>query len=96
MEREENFQKVLECTLPLHNLKASILNSGIIFLCGVLIRLQHHFDLEHTLFLCDDKVTHMSTYLRCRTVRNGYAGDSNHPREFPCIPAGSRESRGLG
>ena len=35
MEREENFQKVLECTLPLHNLKASILNPGIRFLCGV-------------------------------------------------------------
>ena len=60
MEREENFQKVLECTLPLHNLKASILNSGIIFL-GVTDTVQHHLDLEHTLFLCDDKFTHMST-----------------------------------
>ena len=40
------------------------------------------FVMGHTLFLCDDKVTHMSTYLRCLTVRNGYAGDSNHPREL--------------
>ena len=51
-------------------------------LCGVLIRLQHHFDLEHTLFLCNDKVTRMSAYWRCLTIRDGYAGDTDHPREL--------------
>ena len=33
--REKKTFKVLECTLPLHNLKASILNPGIILLCVV-------------------------------------------------------------
>ena len=79
MERgKKTFKKCIPCIL----LKASILNSGIILLCGVLIRLQHHLDLEHTLFLCDDKVIRMSAYWRCFTVRNGYASDSDHPREL--------------
>ena len=47
-----------------------------------MIRLQHHLDLEHALFLCNDTVTRMSAYWRCFTVRNGYAGDSDHPREL--------------
>ena len=55
MEREENFRKGLECTLPLHNLKASILNSGIIFFVWCLDTVTTPLDLEDTLFLCDDK-----------------------------------------
>ena len=39
-------------------------------------------DLEHTLFLCNDKVTRMSAYWRCFAVSNGYAGDGNHPRKL--------------
>ena len=77
-ERRELSKSAPPCIL----LKASILNSGIIFLCGVLIRLQHHLDLEHTLFLCDDKFIRMSVQWRSFVVRNGYAGDSNHPREL--------------
>ena len=79
MEREENFQKVHP---PCILLKASILNSGIIFLCGVLIRLQHHLDLDHTLLLCNGKVTHLSAYWRCFTVRNGYDVIVIIPREL--------------
>ena len=47
-----------------------------------MIRLQHHLDLEHTLSLCDDKVTRMSAYSRCFAVSNGYVGLSDHPREL--------------
>ena len=67
-----------------------------IFVCGVLIRFRHHFDLEHALFLCIDSVTRISAFWRCFTVGMKHAGDSDHPRELSCIPAGSRESRGLG
>ena len=82
MEREENFQKVLECTLPLHNLKASILNSGIIFLCGVLIRLQHHSTWSIHYFYVTIKIIRMSAQWRFFAGSNGHADDSSHPREL--------------
>ena len=72
------FKKCTLCIL----LKASILNSGIIFLCGVLIRLRHPLTWSIRYFLSDDKVIRMSAYWRCFAVRNGYAGASDHPREL--------------
>ena len=47
-----------------------------------MIQLQHHFDLEHTLFLCNGKVTHMGACWKCFTFGNGCAGVSDHPREL--------------
>ena len=67
---------------PLHTLEGKHSELWHNILCGVLIRLEHHFDLEHALFLCNGKVTRMSAYWRCFTVSNGYAGDSDHSREL--------------
>ena len=44
--------------------------------------LQHHFDLEHTLFLCNGIVTLHDCILEIfLAVINGYA-DSDHPRKL--------------
>ena len=78
MERRESFQKVH----PLHTLegKLSELWHNIFVWCFDTVTTP--LDLEHTIFLCNDKVTRMSAYWRCFTVSNGYAGDSDHPREL--------------
>ena len=92
MEREENFQKVH----PLHTLegKHSELWHNIFVWC--FDTLQHHLDLEHTLFLCNDKVTRMSAYWRCFTVRMDMLVIVIILASFSCIPEGSRESLCLG
>ena len=93
MEREESFQKVH----PLHTLEGK--HSELwhnIFVCGVLIRFRHHFDLEHALFLCIDSVTRISAFWRCFTVGMDMLVLVIILVSFSCIPEGSRESRGLG
>ena len=47
-----------------------------------LIRLQHHLDMEHSLFYVTKKIIRMSAQWRFFAVRNGYASDSDHPREL--------------
>ena len=84
---EGYFQKFLGCTLPLHNLKASILNPGIIFLCvswhaynTALIRRRRFFMWwrGHLLEL------HICDFL---AVGNEYTCDGNHPH-VPRMHAG--------
>ena len=57
---EGYFQKFLGCTLPLHNLKASILNPGIIFLC-VSWHAYNTALIWKTRYLCGDAII----YLNC-------------------------------
>ena len=92
MEREESFQKVH----PLHTLegKHSELWHNIFVRCFDTVITP--LDLEHTLFLCNDKVTRMSAYWRCFTVRMDMLVIVIILASLSCIPAGSWESRGLG
>ena len=69
--------KVLECTLPFHTLKASILNPGIIL--SVL------FDMVTTpprrgvyVILCDDMFLLMSAYWLFHAIGVWYVWDSSH------------------
>ena len=61
-------------------------------MCGVLDTVTTPLDLEHTLFLCNDKVTRMSAYWRYLAVINGYVGDSDHPRE-PLMHTGRKPGK---
>ena len=63
LEREENFQKVLECTLPLHNLKASILNLGLIW-CVLFDTVTTPPQHEVFVILCDDMIILMSAQMK--------------------------------
>ena len=84
----------MECTLPLHNQKARILNPGITS-CGL-------FDTVITpprqealvIFLCDDMIIRIECITKILAVGNGYGYDSNHPH-MPLMPTGKDPGKPL-
>ena len=92
MEREESFQKVH----PLHTLegKHSELWHNIFVWCFDMVTTP--LRLGACVISMYRSVTHVSAHWRCFAVSNGYAVIVISLVNLSCIPAGSRESRGLG
>ena len=78
LKKKATFQK---CTPSCVLLKASILNSSIIFLC-VVDTVTTPLRLGACVISMYRSVTCVSAHWRCFSVRYGYAGDSVRPREL--------------
>ena len=91
--REKKLSKVLECTLPFHTLKASILNPGIIFLC-VRWHVHNITSLWRNLLfhvIWSYAWVHVIDF---HAVGNGHTCDDNHPH-VPCMHTGRNPGKPL-